>query len=301
MRAGQQHNTAQRSHTYMSETAARNYRQLFTRDAERRKQLRTKKSRGAAPKSAIVCLPIYVDSGVKSTNFASPSAPASGRRLPYLRSGWVCVATSQVPAESRACRLCTAAFCTDSPFSNVPLWRAPAREQEAPVREWVGAARRGVPDEPRCDVNALGSRCRFRDEEVIPEGGGAEGGGGAGFAHQKKRKEKRVVWLNHHTDRAQLSKLMYAVSHWGYLCRQWELGNGLPKDPLPYPLSERLYFLICRLLKWGCHVWLITTTHTTVGLLFTGLLSKQLCFRFLADRPNCVSPSTCLERDGNKV
>lgn len=43
MRAGQQHNTAQRSHTYMSETAARNYRQLFTRDAERRKQLRTKK------------------------------------------------------------------------------------------------------------------------------------------------------------------------------------------------------------------------------------------------------------------
>lgn len=52
---------------------------------------------------------------------------------PYLHSEWVCVATSQVPAESRACRLCIAAFCTDSPFSNVLLWRAPAREEEAPV------------------------------------------------------------------------------------------------------------------------------------------------------------------------
>lgn len=58
MRAGQQHKTAQRSHTYTSETAARNYRQLFTRDAERRKQLRTKKKSRSCTKKAhsYVCL-----------------------------------------------------------------------------------------------------------------------------------------------------------------------------------------------------------------------------------------------------
>lgn len=157
------------------------------------------KSREAAPKKehSYVWL-FFVGSRVKSAKFAPPSSPASGRRCSYLRSGWVCVATSRVPAESRACRLCTAAFCTDSPFSNVPLWRAPAREQEAPVREWVGAARRGVPGvEPRCDVNALDSR-RW-EEEVIP--GGEEEGVQVSLDGEKRKRETSGLIKSPHSQR----------------------------------------------------------------------------------------------------
>lgn len=74
---------------------------------------------------------IYIDNSHKDMQFNRQNRTPRGWLRPYLHSERVCVAKNQVPAESRACRLCIAGFYTDSPFSIVLVWRARARQEEA--------------------------------------------------------------------------------------------------------------------------------------------------------------------------
>lgn len=116
--------------------ALKNFNYIFGQVRGRRSVLRreaTKKWQ-LAPLSTLACgpqqqRPFFPRTqqpshlSVFSPNHAHPGSPAEPpckAKRAYLHSEWVCVATSQVPAESRASRSCIAAFCTDSPFSTGP-------------------------------------------------------------------------------------------------------------------------------------------------------------------------------------